>query len=189
MTGHSFKMPKTTNKRDLILQTALELFARHGYSGTSVSMITTAAHVSKGLLYNFFERKEDLLREIMTIAFEDIKKSMAAYNTEKVPAKAIEAHIRATCKIIKQHADFWRLIHSVRLQEGIAGVLMATYREIVSYVTAVFEKIFKKLGYNNPKLEALLFLSQIDGMVILYLQDDHTPIDKLADQLIKRYNP
>jgi hypothetical protein len=26
-------------------------------------------------------------------------------------------------------------------------------------------------------------------MVILYLQDDHTPIDKLADQLIKRYNP
>jgi AcrR family transcriptional regulator len=180
-------MPKHTNKRHLILQAALELFASHGYKGTSVDMIATEAGVSKGLMYNFFTGKEELLIEIMTIAFQDIQESMAPYQTQTDPKKAIEAHVRATCKIIKEKADFWRLLHSIRLQEGLEGILMGNYREIVAHVTDTFETIFTKLNYENPQLEALLFLSQIDGMVIMYLQDNQIPINKLAEQLIKRY--
>jgi AcrR family transcriptional regulator len=188
MNERSFiKMPKSTNKRDLIIQTALALFARHGYKGTTIGMITSESGVSQGLIYNFFKGKQELLIEIMSAAFQDIQKSMAGYNAQTEPTEAIEQHIRTTIKIIKQRSDFWRLVHAVRLQEGLPGVLMATYREIVTYVTAIFERVFKKLGHTNPRIEALLFLSQIDGMVILYLQDDRTPIDKLADQLIKRY--
>lgn len=180
-------MPKSTNQREIILRTALQLFAKHGYKGTSVSMIATDAGISQGLMYNFFDGKEELLAELMTLAFQDIKKSMASYTSQTDPATAIEVHIRSTCKIIKQKSDFWRLLHAIRLQEGVPGVLMGPYREIVTHVTATFETTFRKLGYKHPQLEALLFLSQIDGLVIMYLQDDHTPIDKLADQLIKRY--
>jgi AcrR family transcriptional regulator len=182
-------MPKSTNQRDKILQSALELFARHGFTGTSVSMIAADARVSRSLLYNFFELKEDLLKELINTAFEDIEKSMAAYQTESDPRKAIEQHVKATCAIIKKRSDFWRMLHAIRLQEGVPGILMSGYRGIVKDVTAVFKQVFQKLGFEQPQLEALLFLSQIDGMVILYLQDNNTPIDKLGDQLIKRYNP
>lgn len=181
-------MPKSSNKRQLILKTALELFALHGYRGASVSMIAAEAGISQGLMYNFFTGKEELLRELMSIGFDDIQRSMMAYQKETDPAKAIEEHILATCKIIKERSDFWRLLHAVRLQEGVPGVLMQTYREIVVYVTATFKQVFSKLGYKNPQLEALLFLAQIDGMVILYLQDKSTPLDELAKQLIKRYS-
>lgn len=180
-------MPKSTNKRQLIVQAALENFASHGYKGTSVDMIATDAGVSKGLMYNFFTNKEELLIEIMSIAFQDIQKSMVPYQTQTDPKKAIELHVRTTCRIIKERSDFWRLLHSVRLQEGLAGILMGNYREIVYQVTAIFKDIFSKLGYDNPQLEALLFLSQIDGLVIMYLQDNQIPLNKLAEQLIKRY--
>jgi AcrR family transcriptional regulator len=180
-------MPKPTNQKEIILRVALQLFARHGYKGTSVDMIATDAGVSHGLMYNYFMGKEELLGELLTIAFKDIQKSMASYATPTNPTAAIEEHIRTTCKIIKQKSDFWRLLHAIRLQEGVPGVLMATYREIVTHVTGTFEEVFRKLNYEQPQLEALLFLSQIDGLVIMYLQDDHTPIDKLANQLIKRY--
>jgi AcrR family transcriptional regulator len=180
-------MPKITNQRDKILDASLALFAHHGYKGTSVSMIAADVNVSKSLLYNFFERKEDLLREIINQAFADIKESMSSYASAKDPHKAIEEHIRATCRIVKERSNFWRLLHAIRLQEGVPGVLMSGYRDIVKHVTAIFKEIFKQLNFENPRLEALLFLSQIDGLVIMYLQDPHTPLDELANQLIKKY--
>lgn len=182
-------MPKSTNQREKILKTALELFALHSYQGTSISLIAAEAKISQGLLYNFFSRKEDVLKELISIAFQDIKKSMASYENQTDPRKAIEVHIRTTCTIIKERSHFWRMIHAIRLQQGVPGVMVAGYHDIIAKVTSIFEGVFKKLGYADPKLEALLFLSQIDGLVILYLQDDHTPLDKLANHLIKRYNP
>jgi AcrR family transcriptional regulator len=181
-------MPKSTNQRTKILKTALQLFANHGYKGTSVDMIATSAKVSHGLMYNYFVSKEALLSEIINQAYADIDASMSSYASEKDPHKAIENHIRATCRIVKERSNFWRLLHAIRLQEGVPGVMMAGYRDIVKHVTAIFKQVFQQLNFENPQLEALLFLSQIDGLVIMYLQDDHTPIDSLATQLIKRYS-
>ncbi|MDH5399984.1 MAG: TetR family transcriptional regulator, partial [Cyclobacteriaceae bacterium] len=39
-------------KRQRILQAAVELFARHGYAHTSISQIAQNAGISKGLIYN-----------------------------------------------------------------------------------------------------------------------------------------
>ena len=53
-------------KKDLILRTALKVFAQEGYHASSVNKIANKANISKGLVYNYFESKEDLLRDIMT---------------------------------------------------------------------------------------------------------------------------
>ena len=48
-------------KKDLILRTALIVFAQEGYHASSVNKIADKANISKGLLYTYFESKEDLL--------------------------------------------------------------------------------------------------------------------------------
>ena len=53
-------------KKDLILRTALKVFAQEGYHASSVNKIANKANISKGLIYNYFESKEDLLRNIIT---------------------------------------------------------------------------------------------------------------------------
>ena len=53
------------DRREEILNTALELFARQGVTHTTMQDIARAAGISKGLIYNYFTSKEDLLHELM----------------------------------------------------------------------------------------------------------------------------
>jgi AcrR family transcriptional regulator len=48
-----------------ILEAALELFAYDGYHTTSISKVARKANVSKGLIYNYFESKEELLKSML----------------------------------------------------------------------------------------------------------------------------
>jgi AcrR family transcriptional regulator len=59
-----------TESRKKILEAALELFAYEGYHSTSMHKVAKHAGVSKGLLYNYFEGKEDLLKRIFDFLLE-----------------------------------------------------------------------------------------------------------------------
>ena len=48
-------------KKELILESALELFAENGFHATSISQIAKKAGISKGLIYNYFESKNEIL--------------------------------------------------------------------------------------------------------------------------------
>jgi AcrR family transcriptional regulator len=47
-----------------IIQTALEIFSKNGYRGTTMDDIATKLGVSKGALYSYFKSKDDILKEI-----------------------------------------------------------------------------------------------------------------------------
>lgn len=181
-------MPKKDNKKEVIIESALKLFATQGYASTPVSLIAKTAGVSQGLMYNFFSSKEELLREMISLGAKDIAASMQGYLTISDPKAAIRNHVLKTMEIIRQRKEFWRLLHAIRLQGLVIQVVEDQFQEIAAQVTSIFEKVFRQLKYPYPALEAILFLTQIDGLVILYLQDKTIPLKKLADQLIKRYS-
>ena len=52
-------------KKTLIMDVALEHFANEGYHNTTINHIAKHAGISKGLMYNYFESKEELLAEII----------------------------------------------------------------------------------------------------------------------------
>ena len=52
------------DKRNAILESAVELFAAHGYNQTSMQQIAESVGISKGSLYLFFQSKEDLIISI-----------------------------------------------------------------------------------------------------------------------------
>ncbi|MEU0741306.1 TetR/AcrR family transcriptional regulator [Streptomyces sp. NPDC006134] len=47
--------------RERIYTSALELFARQGYDGTTIDQIAERADVARGTFFNYFQRKEDLV--------------------------------------------------------------------------------------------------------------------------------
>lgn len=53
-------------KRAAVLQHAAALFAQHGYTGTSITMIAQACGVSKALLYHYYSDKETVLFDILS---------------------------------------------------------------------------------------------------------------------------
>ena len=52
-------------RRQLIISKALELFARKGYSDTKIGDIAKAADMSMGLMFHYFESKEQLYEELV----------------------------------------------------------------------------------------------------------------------------
>ncbi|MBD5082306.1 MAG: TetR/AcrR family transcriptional regulator [Ruminococcaceae bacterium] len=52
-------------RRQLIIDKAIELFAKKGYAETKIGDIAAAADMSVGLMFHYFESKEKLLEEIV----------------------------------------------------------------------------------------------------------------------------
>jgi len=53
--------------RERLLAAAEEIFARHGYGGASIELITSEAGYSKGAIYSNFESKEAVFLELLRL--------------------------------------------------------------------------------------------------------------------------
>ena len=70
----SEKDEQTTRKA--IIEASMELFAKRGYHGTSVSQIAAATGLTKGALYWHFEGKEDLFLTVLSCIRESWQESI-----------------------------------------------------------------------------------------------------------------
>lgn len=58
-------MPKISDTRDRLIESARYLFWERGFAGTSMADLLAHAGVNSGSFYHFFESKEALLREVL----------------------------------------------------------------------------------------------------------------------------
>src|SRR5690606_37318230 len=65
--------PQASGTRDRILAVALELFAQHGYAGTSIRDIADRMGITKAAVYYHFRSKVDLLAEVLQPAMARVE--------------------------------------------------------------------------------------------------------------------
>ena len=66
---------KNSDKREEIMQAALELIAEHGFHGAPMAMVADRAGVGAGTIYRYFESKDALIAEI----FGELEKKVVEY--------------------------------------------------------------------------------------------------------------
>jgi TetR/AcrR family transcriptional repressor of lmrAB and yxaGH operons len=87
-------MPKMSDQRLKLINTATQLFQRHGYSATGVSQIIKDSLTPRGSFYHYFPNgKEQLAEEAVKQAGEDLRQMLDAVFTD---AKSFEAGVDAT---------------------------------------------------------------------------------------------
>lgn len=75
---------KTEEKRQAIIETALQVFLELGYEQASMAEIATRVGGSKATLYGYFESKEEMFVEVMLgAAADEIKAAFALLDTSK----------------------------------------------------------------------------------------------------------
>jgi AcrR family transcriptional regulator len=175
---------KRQESKNLLVNTALRLFAEKGYGATSIRNIATEADVSLGLLYNYFGSKEELLLEIFRRGNSDISDSFANATKKK---DGLKQHILQTVQILKKKRDFWRLLHSLRLQRKVVAQVIDEMKAQAAFVEDQIRRNLEKAGVSSPALEAKLLFAAIDGMASHYLLFEDYPIDEIAALLIQKY--
>lgn len=157
--NHKRNLSSEVNRKQQILETAAQVFARLGYSA-SIDQIAEEMGVTKGHIYYYFSSKQEILFQIFKQAMEFFLAETTAVNTQNLPAdqrlKAIfKKHIIAICEnraIMTVFMDLrrdllpdhWREIAVSRkeyeallqdlIQEGIdGGYFISENKKILSY--------------------------------------------------------
>jgi len=178
-----------SQSRENIMQTALELFARKGYFNTSIQQIAKEAGISKGLLYNYFKSKEELLRQIIfeavAVGEEIVEKEL---NADYDPKQQLKNIIDFSFSWVQQNTDYWRLLASLSFQTEVISEFEEMLKAKSKGMIAQTEALMQRMGYSNPKMEAYAVGAMLDGIMLHYINmlDDY-PFDEMKDYLIQKY--
>jgi len=176
------------NKRQLIKDTALELFANEGYFQTSISKIAKKAGISKGLMYNYFESKEELIKEILHDGVNAIYKNFDPNSDGVLTKEEFVYYINETVNVLKEQIDFWKLFYAFTLQPGVMELLEKETQAISPKMMQTLIEYFQNRYGNNFEEEMLVFLSLLKGASMTYVFAPKVfSIDTLAKKIIEMY--
>ncbi|WP_367391398.1 TetR/AcrR family transcriptional regulator [Lewinella sp. LCG006] len=175
--------------RQRIMAAALELFGTRGYASTSINQIAKAAEVSKGLMYNYFESKQDLLQQIVLTNMEEGEQWWQEILALDVsPFEKIEKVTKKSLQVVQEDEHHWRLLTSLMFQPHVLEGMEAIFEQKVTTLQPQATALFEALGVPFPEKEALLYSAALDGMFLQYLSlGAHYPIQEIADHLLDRY--
>lgn len=91
---------RPSNRRDLILEAAIQLFHERGYPATGVDDIGKAVDVSGPAIYRHFASKEDILLEAIQLAADEVHEAnLTARATAGSPLSVLEGYVRAYARV------------------------------------------------------------------------------------------
>lgn len=154
-------------KDEQIRKTAIKLFNKYGFKGTSVERISKAVGLKKGSLYHHIESKNDLLFDVFREAIEGVNAGLKKIVDSDLPPdqklrKAIENHIEKQI----EYFDEYRLY----LQERnfLPRKFESEYKRKRKLNQKYFESIITqgiKDGFFSPDIDAKATTLNLFGML------------------------
>ncbi|MER5436764.1 TetR/AcrR family transcriptional regulator [Streptomyces sp. NPDC002588] len=159
--GHG---PDYEVRRQKIIDTAAELFARQGYAATSVNELCRAVGLAKGALYYYIGSKQNLLVEIQSRVMNPLlsrARQIAELDTD--PVLRLRLLSESLLTIIFRRLDhIWVYEHDYRSLTGdYLQTLLGRRAEFQRLVTGLITKAAEHGGFRAtpPRLATLQFLN------------------------------
>ncbi len=175
-------------RKEQIMQVALELIAQEGFSNVTISKIASKAKISKGLMYNYFESKEELIIEIMT---KGLYKLEAAFDPNKdgiLTDDELHFLIDETCNILESNSKFWRLYFIIMFQPEVYSLILKDLLKILKPFLTITRNYFTRKGYSDPESEVQFFGAVLDGIALKFVMDPKGfPLDGIKTKLHNLY--
>ena len=175
-------------KKRVIMNAALDLFANEGFHSTSISKIAEKANISKGLMYNYFDSKEDLLTEIIDAGFHEIIDLFDQNKDGILTDEEFIYFINTMFDVLHKNIAYWRLFYSLLLQPSVFQIMGPKIAQWYLPLVQALEHYFEGKNIENPKMEALMFGSLLDGIGFNYVMNPPMyPVKEVKEHLIKKY--
>jgi AcrR family transcriptional regulator len=173
-------------KRDLIINTALRLFANNGYYSTPISKIAKEADISKGLIYNYFESKEDLLISIMDLFIEKVGLLINPNSDDEITNEEMENFFTLLIDSMKNDNDLWKLQIQLSTQKEVSELVKS--RMNTGNFLKQQQLIYKYFRdrFENPEEEMLFYASIIKGFSLQFVLVPEMFSDKTVNNLLSR---
>ncbi len=150
-------------RKKLIRDTALALFAENGYHKTTMSKIAEKANISKGLTYNYYKSKKAILNEIIQMGFEDLLSNFDLNRDGVLTEEEFIYFIRQSFKTLKENPEYWKLYYSLVLQPGIAASFQDDYMEKAKPIFSMLFEFARSKGSRDPEGDMLSISALLEG--------------------------
>ncbi len=195
---HTFsqKMPKTEEqykeirkeRKEQIKDVALQLFADNGFHNTSIQKIAQKASISKGLIYNYFESKEELLQEIVEDFVKNSYQDFDPNNDGFLTDDEFYFFIEKSFETVKSNPVHWKLFMALSLQPAVTEFLMKSTNDYAVRVSKTIYDFFERKKCKNTTEEIMFFTSLLKGTIVQFISmPEIFPIDLLKNKIIDFY--
>jgi AcrR family transcriptional regulator len=125
-------------RREAILDAALEVFARRGYHGSSIDEIAQAAGVSKALIYEHFPSKRDLHISLLERHTQEIFVLLAESAATSDPGDVrLRAGVDAFLEFVERRRDAFRMLFRDAVEPEVAEILAGVQRQTAAAVAGM----------------------------------------------------
>jgi len=174
------------SRKELIMNSALELFAKEGYSHVSISSLAKHAGISKGLMYNYFESKEELLKSVIDYSMTEIINYFDPNNDGILTEEEFELFIRNIFKLIRENKSFYTKLFGLIIQPNVIDHFKnSSVVGAFQHYFVTFESYFHDQGFEDPLLEVLNLSILIEGMGMMMVVYDG--ITELPPDLFEKF--
>ncbi len=170
----SEKIDRKQQKKEQIMQKALELFAKNGFYSTTIPDIAKSLKMSVGNMYNYFRSKDILAQDIIKYISAYLGVKLRAINEEDIDTKEkikkIVTIYFQTARIKPEMIDYFlRVFLSNRevFKQGCEGMICVN--DFVTEIMIFFEEGVKRGDLRDQDFFSAfgLFMGYLGGMVFL----------------------
>jgi AcrR family transcriptional regulator len=154
--------PTENETRSRILKSAMRLFAKKGFDGTTTKELAEDAGVAEGTLFRHFTNKKAILIEVATQGWIDLLTDLLTEFSEMGSYKAVAEVMKHRMMHMRENVDLLRVCFiEVQFHEDLRDRIQ---QEVIEKMTDVAEAFFQtamdKGIYRqiNPRLVARVFL-------------------------------
>lgn len=146
------RMPRAVREQQM-LDAAVEIFGRRGYTAASMDEIAELAGVSKPLVYLYLNSKEDLFTAVIRREARALAEAVRSGVRPGRPADQLWDGLLAFFTHTAEHPDAWSVLHLQARTHGepFAGEVAALRAEIVAFVTRLIA-VAAREAHRDPDL-------------------------------------
>ena len=172
-------------KIHLIMGVALELFAEHGYHATSISQIAIKAGISKGLTYNYFKSKKDILNALITHGFDEILSHFDQNKDGILTEEEFIYFIKQNFKLLRENMQHWKLFFSLMLQPKVAESFNNDYKDKIEPFFQTLLVFIQNRGSEDPEGDLVAISAMLEG-AFLYsvIAPEVFPLEVMEDKIL-----
>ena len=175
-------------RKHQILEAALHVFGEDSYHGSSIAAVAKKAKVSKGLIYNYFKSKEDILITLVTDIYTEVMEHLELDTSIELDRAGFVKVIEKSVDEVVKNPQRWKLYMSLSFQPDVTPILMEQMMPKIQPFIIQLTNYFIGKGYEDPMTMMRYYSAILDGVQMHILLDpENFPVEKVKQMIIDQF--
>lgn len=184
------------SRKQLILDTAVDLFSKHPIPEVSMRDISKAAGISPALIYRYFTDRDELFVEAFLKKSEEMIQAFRNSLT-KEKTLTLETLSLSFVDFLFENGPFFRMMTYFMLDSTLKEDYVEKFNKSIRSLLAVMEEVFQAGGLQQDlRLHTHALFAALNGILITYHrypgreeEESRQHIRRLAGLIAKRFEP